>query len=239
MEKMLNKPLFVALDMESKEEADRFLSYFASENIAVKVGMELFYRLGPSFIAELKENGHSIFLDLKLHDIPTTVRRAMKQLAQLEVDLVNVHALGGLDMMKAAKEGLESGTAHGKTVPKVIAVTQLTSTNDNMLKHELAIDMPLDKHVLHLCHQTQLAELDGVVCSSLEVPFIKEHCGASFYTVTPGIRLKDDAQNDQVRVVTPYKAQELGSDAIVVGRGITKADDPLKAYHHYLKEWSK
>ncbi|MGJ9381347.1 orotidine-5'-phosphate decarboxylase [Salipaludibacillus sp. CF4.18] len=238
MEIIKQKYLFIALDMDSKQEVDRFLSYFTEEKIAVKVGMELFYRLGPSLISELKAQGHTIFLDLKLHDIPTTVERAMKQLARLEVDMVNVHAMGGLAMMRAAKRGLENGTPSGKSVAKIIAVTQLTSTTDNILKHEMAVDLPLDKHVLHLCHQAQLAELDGVVCSALEVPLIKEHCGPSFETVTPGIRLKSDAANDQARVVTPNKARELGSDAIVVGRGITQAKDPLKAYHNYLKEWS-
>ncbi len=234
---MQRRPLIVALDFATKEEVTSFLSAFPHEKLFVKVGMELFYREGPSLVHELKEQGHQLFLDLKLHDIPTTVNRAMKQLANLEVDLVNVHALGGVDMMKAAKEGLDSGTPMGKTPPPCIAVTQLTSTTPNVLANELAIQTPLDEHVIHLCNQVQKADLAGVVCSALEVTKIQQQFTPSFLTVTPGIRRLEDTANDQARVVTPAKAKELGSTAIVVGRGITRATDPAYAYHQYLEEW--
>ncbi|WP_280769052.1 orotidine-5'-phosphate decarboxylase [Salipaludibacillus daqingensis] len=234
---MQRRPLIVALDFATKQEVITFLSAFRNEKLFVKVGMELFYREGPRFVYELKEQGHDIFLDLKLHDIPTTVKRAMKQLANLEVDLVNVHALGGVDMMKAAKEGLDLGTAMGKKAPSCIAVTQLTSTSSEMLANELAIPASLDDHVIHLCDQVKKADLAGVVCSALEVPKIQDSFSSSFLTVTPGIRRLEDAANDQSRVVTPGKAKELGSTAIVVGRGITRATEPIYAYEQYVKEW--
>lgn len=234
---MEGRPLIVALDFATKQEVTAFLSKFPNEKLFVKVGMELFYREGASLIYELKEQGHDLFLDLKLHDIPTTVKRAMTQLANLNVDLVNVHALGGVDMMKAAKEGLYSGTPMGKTPPPCIAVTQLTSTTTEMLANELAVPTPLDEHVIHLCNQVSKAELAGVVCSALEVTKIQQQFTPSFLTVTPGIRRSEDAADDQIRVVTPERAKELGSSAIVVGRGITRAKDPAYAYHQYAREW--
>jgi len=234
---MQRRPLIVALDFATKQEVITFLSAFQNKKLFVKVGMELFYREGPRLVYELKEQGHDIFLDLKLHDIPTTVKRAMKQLANLEVDLVNVHALGGVDMMNAAKEGLDSGTPMGKTPPPCIAVTQLTSTTPDVLANELGIQTSLEEHVIHLCNQVQKAELAGVVCSALEVTKIQQRFTPSFFTVTPGIRRLEDVANDQARVVTPGKARELGSTAIVVGRGITRANDPAYAYEQYVKEW--
>jgi len=234
---MQRRPLIVALDFATNQELTTFLSAFPNEKLFVKVGMELFYREGPRLVYELKEQGHDIFLDLKLHDIPTTVKRAMKQLANLEVDLVNVHALGGVDMMNAAKEGLDSGTPMGKTPPPCIAVTQLTSTTPDVLANELGIQTSLEEHVIHLCNQVQKAELAGVVCSALEVTKIQQRFTPSFFTVTPGIRRLEDVANDQARVVTPGKARELGSTAIVVGRGITRANDPAYAYEQYVKEW--
>ncbi|WP_416151015.1 orotidine-5'-phosphate decarboxylase [Salipaludibacillus sp. HK11] len=236
---MQGRPLIVALDFETKQEVTSFLTRFPNENLFLKVGMELFYREGPRLIYELKEQGHQLFLDLKLHDIPTTVKRAMSQLAKLEVDLVNVHALGGVNMMIAAKEGLEAGTNMGKVAPPCIAVTQLTSTTPEMLLHELDVQTKLDKHVIHLCDQVSKAELAGVVCSALEVPVIQEKFSSSFLTITPGIRRQEDSTDDQARVVTPTKAKLLGSTGIVVGRGITRAKDPVTAYYHYLQEWGK
>ncbi|PYZ93213.1 orotidine-5'-phosphate decarboxylase [Salipaludibacillus keqinensis] len=234
---MRERNLIVALDFATKKEVDAFLSQFPKEKLFIKIGMELFYREGPEFVYHLKQLGHEIFLDLKLHDIPTTVKRAMKQLASLEIDLVNVHALGGVNMMAAAKEGLEAGTPMGKEMPTCIAVTQLTSTTPEMLSKEMDIHTPLQEHVVHLCQQVNSATLDGVVCSALEVPMIQEYFSDSFITVTPGIRRLQDATDDQARVVTPAKARELGSQAIVVGRGITRADQPKVAYEEYLREW--
>jgi orotidine-5'-phosphate decarboxylase len=233
---MQQRELIIALDFSSKEDVNVFLSRFQHEKLFLKVGMELYYKEGPSLVSMLKEQGHRLFLDLKLHDIPTTVNRAMKQLAGLEVDLVNVHSLGGKQMMAAAKEGLESGTAAGRTPPFCIAVTQLTSTSDDMLVNELGIPSSIAYHVQHLCRQTDEAGLDGVVCSALDVPSIMSRF-PNFLTVTPGIRRESDAVDDQVRVVTPEKARELGSTAIVVGRGITRAADPMAAYTNYKEDW--
>ncbi|UCZ51795.1 orotidine-5'-phosphate decarboxylase [Bacillus shivajii] len=234
---MRNRPLIVALDYPSKKEVDAFLDHFKHEQLFVKVGMELFYSEGPALIEGIKDKGHHVFLDLKLHDIPNTVKRAMTQLARLNVDLVNVHALGGVAMMEAAMEGLYSGARNG-TSPMCIAVTQLTSTSEEMMNKELKIDGSLSNHVFHLCKQVERAKLDGVVCSAIEVPEVKEQTSSAFYTVTPGIRRNTDERHDQHRVVTPKRANQLGSDAIVVGRGITRADDPLVAYNLYQQEWS-
>ncbi|MCD8509630.1 MAG: orotidine-5'-phosphate decarboxylase [Bacillus sp. (in: Bacteria)] len=234
---MESRPLIVALDFPNRDEALPFLSPFEGKNLFVKVGMELFYKEGQSFIYALKEQGHHIFLDLKLHDIPTTVKRAMTQLASLEVDIVNVHAMGGVEMMKAAKEGLVAGTKAGGKVPTCIAVTQLTSTSEEMMQRELMIPGSLEDHVLHLCGRVKEAGLDGVVCSAQEVQLIRQTIEAPFYTVTPGIRRAEDAANDQQRVVTPQLAAAYGADAIVVGRGITRANNPVEAYREYNKEW--
>lgn len=230
-------PLIIALDFSSKEEVRKFLTLFKNEKLFVKVGMELFYREGISFIAELKEMGHDIFLDLKLHDIPTTVYRAMKQLARLQVDIVNVHAMGGMEMMKVAREGLLEGAESDRKTPKCIAVTQLTSMTEEMMQRELLIPTSLKEHVIHLCHSARNAQLDGVVCSAQEVEMIHKQVGESFLTVTPGIRRKEDTLDDQKRVVTPEMAAILGADAIVVGRGITRARNPIEAYHTYKMEW--
>ncbi|WP_096189192.1 orotidine-5'-phosphate decarboxylase [Evansella halocellulosilytica] len=233
---MQSNPLIIALDFADKKDVDSFLNRFDDEKLFVKVGMELFYREGPSLVYSLKEMGHHVFLDLKLHDIPHTVKRAMTQLAKLEVDLVNVHAMGGVAMMEAAAEGLDIGTQSGQKT-MCIAVTQLTSTSEEVMKNEQGITGSLPDHVLHLCKQVRKAKLDGVVCSALEVPMIQAAVGSPLYTVTPGIRRISDRNNDQHRVVTPQQAREYGSDAIVVGRGVTRAEDPLTAYKLYETEW--
>ncbi|MBM7095835.1 orotidine-5'-phosphate decarboxylase [Bacillus sp. H-16] len=228
--------MIVALDFPDRIEVHRFLDHF-DEPLFVKVGMELFYREGPVFIEELKSHGHSIFLDLKLHDIPTTVERAMTNIARLEVDLVNVHALGGRQMMQQALEGLEKGTPAGKNRPQCIGVTHLTSSTEEMISSELGIKTDLNEHVLHLAKLTNQSGLDGVVCSAHEVEEIKRAIGSEFLTVTPGIRLKSDSADDQHRIVTPKEASRIGSGAIVVGRGITRAQDVKKAYRAYNNEW--
>ncbi|MDG5788257.1 orotidine-5'-phosphate decarboxylase [Evansella sp. AB-P1] len=233
----MQQPIIVALDFPNREEVKQFLLPFENQNLFLKVGMELFYKEGASLVHDLKSQGHRIFLDLKLHDIPTTVNRAMQQLASLEVDIVNVHAMGGVEMMKAAKEGLYAGTPSNKELPKCIAVTQLTSTSEEVLHNELYIKSTINDHVLHLCHQVKKAGLDGVVCSAQEVKMIRSELGTSFYTVTPGIRRSEDAADDQHRVVTPKLAGEYGANAIVVGRGITRAVDPFLAYKQYENEW--
>jgi orotidine-5'-phosphate decarboxylase len=234
----VNHPLIVALDFSSIEEVKRFLQPFQGEPLFVKVGMELYYQEGPAIISYLKEQGHQIFLDLKLHDIPNTVKQAMKGLARLGVDLINVHAAGGVKMMEAALEGLEAGTEAGKERPLCIAVTQLTSTNEQMLHDELLIERSLEETVLHYASLAQKSGLDGVVCSAKEVPLIRERLGEAFLTVTPGIRFSADEKNDQVRVVTPYEAKQLGASAIVIGRSITKAADPYEAYKQLQREWN-
>ncbi|MFA9557392.1 orotidine-5'-phosphate decarboxylase [Evansella sp. AB-rgal1] len=236
---MQKHPLIVALDFPTKENVLSFLTPFENRELFVKVGMELFYREGVPFLYDLKSKGHSIFLDLKLHDIPNTVKRAMQQLASLEVDIVNVHAMGGVQMMSAAKEGLVAGTPAGGKLPTCIAVTQLTSTSEEMMQKEFMISASLNDHVIHLCGLVKEAGLDGVVCSAQEVQRIREEIGSSFYTLTPGIRRKEDAADDQQRVVTPFLAAEYGADAIVVGRGITRADNPVLAYDQYEQEWRR
>lgn len=230
----MSKSLMVALDFPSKQEVEAFLSSF-QEPLYVKIGMELFYKEGPDIIRYVKEKGHSVFLDLKLHDIPNTVKRAMRNLASLGVDMVNVHAAGGSLMMKAAIEGLEEGAKGGKR-PKIIAVTQLTSTSEQLMQQELLIHQSMDETVLHYAKNAQISGMDGVVCSVHEVKSIHNTCGTDFITVTPGIRLSDDV-GDQVRVATPKLARELGSDFIVVGRSITQADDPKIAYETVRQQW--
>ncbi|MGG0777600.1 orotidine-5'-phosphate decarboxylase [Bacillus rugosus] len=234
---MKNNLPIIALDFASAEETLAFLALFQQEPLFVKVGMELFYQEGPSIVKQLKERNCELFLDLKLHDIPTTVNKAMKRLAGLGVDLVNVHAAGGKKMMQAALEGLEEGTPSGKKRPSLIAVTQLTSTSEQIMNNELLIEKPLIDTVVHYSKLAEESGLDGVVCSVHEAKAIYQAVSPSFLTVTPGIRLSEDAANDQIRVATPAIAREKGSSAIVVGRSITKAKDPVKAYEAIRLEW--
>jgi orotidine-5'-phosphate decarboxylase len=234
----VNHPFIVALDFPTLEDVKTFLRSFHHESLFVKVGMELYYQEGPAIIHYLKEQGHQIFLDLKLHDIPNTVKRAMQGMSHLGVDLVNVHAAGGTKMMEAALEGLEAGTPSGERRPFCIAVTQLTSTNEQMLHEQLLIERSMEETVLHYASLAHQSGLDGVVCSAKEAPLIHKHLGSSFLTITPGIRFAADEKNDQVRVVTPYEARQLGVSAIVVGRSITRAIDPYAAYQQLQREWN-
>lgn len=233
----MNNSLIIALDFSNKQEVEQFLIPFTGKELFVKVGMELYYQEGPSMIEFLKEKGHRIFLDLKLHDIPNTVKSAMKGLARMECDLVNVHAAGGKEMMEAAIEGLEAGTAAGRTRPACIAVTQLTSTSQEQMNREQLIPVPLKESVLHYADLTKEAGLDGVVCSAWEAADIREKLGRDFYTVTPGIRMVSDEVGDQKRVATPTFAKIAGVSSIVVGRSITRAVDPLASYELWMKEW--
>ena len=233
----MNKSLIVALDFNSLKEVTSFLDQFENESLFVKVGMELYYSAGPSIIEEIKNRGHKIFLDLKLHDIPNTVKQAMKVLATLDVDLVNVHAAGGKRMMSAALEGLLEGTAQGKQRPLIIAVTQLTSTTEEEMKQDQRIEISLEESVLSYATLAKEAGLDGVVCSTHEVERIHELLGNDFLTVTPGIRMADDDAHDQKRIATPEKARLLGTNAIVVGRTITKAASPVEAYRLVKHPW--
>ncbi|MCH5232992.1 MAG: orotidine-5'-phosphate decarboxylase [Muribaculaceae bacterium] len=219
----------IACDFASKEECLSFLEKFdgLDKKPYLKIGMELFYASGPEIVRELKKRGFRIFLDLKLHDIPNTVMKAMKVLSGLDVDIVNVHAAGTIEMMKAAKEGL---TRPDGSRPLLIAVTQLTSTSEEAMQKQLLIDASIADTIRHYARNAKEAGLDGVVCSPLEIRLVKEACGEDFITVTPGIRFADSTTDDQVRITTPQKARELGSDFIVVGRPITAAQDPLAAY---------
>lgn len=235
----MGRPLIIALDFQDRQEVDHFLQQFENETLYVKVGMELFYQEGPSIISHIKQLGHKIFLDLKLHDIPNTVKQAMRGLAKLEVDLVNVHAAGGKKMMQAAIEGLEAGTPEGKKRPLCIAVTQLTSTSQTMVEEELLIKEDINDVVLHYAQMAKESGLEGVVCSTLEVERLHQKLGTSFMTVTPGIRMKDDSSDDQTRIATPDQARRLGSTAIVVGRSITKATNPYEAYVNVKKAWEE
>lgn len=234
---MSERPLMIALDFSSSEEAEQFLAKLPSEQLFLKVGMELFYSAGTEFVEKLKEDGHHVFLDLKLHDIPNTVKKAMSALAKLEIDVVNVHAAGGQKMMEAALEGLDKGTPSGKSCPKLIAVTQLTSTTEQVMNEQLRIPGSVAETVVHYADLAKRSGLDGVVSSPLEVPLIRKQCGEDFLTVTPGIRLRGDDVADQSRVTTPFDAHQLGSWAIVVGRSITNATDPLEAYHIVKQQW--
>lgn len=227
---------FIALDFPTGEEALRFLQPFEGK-ANVKVGMELFYKEGPAILHELKARGYGIFLDLKLHDIPNTVKSAMKILAQYEVELVNVHAAGGVRMMEAALEGLEEGTPAGKTRPRIIAVTQLTSTDEASMRADQLIKQSLEQSVVHYAKKAQEAGLDGVVCSVLEAKMIEEACGKDFLKVTPGIRMASGETHDQKRVATPQFARENGSTHIVVGRAITQAADAVKAHAEVNALW--
>lgn len=230
---MAKRDVIIACDFSSAEELFSFLKHFSGLNPYLKIGMELFYKEGPQLVKKLKQQGFKIFLDLKLHDIPNTVYKAMKNIASLGVDITNVHAGGGIDMMKKAKQGLEEGSV-GNEKPLLIAVTQLTSTNEAVLKNELLIETPLQKTVEIYAQNAKVAGLDGVVCSPLEAPIIKE---MNLISVTPGIRLAGDDANDQKRISTPALARELGSSFIVVGRSITSADNPLEAYKRCVKEF--
>lgn len=233
---MQERPLIVALDFPGGVEANRFLKGFY-EPLYVKVGMELFYQEGVPFLMQLKESGHFIFLDLKLHDIPNTVQSAMKRIAGFGVDLVNVHASGGRNMMEMAIEGLEAGTPAGQRRPTCIAVTQLTSTSQEIMTNEILIDRPLDQVVSSYAELTAKSGLDGIVCSVHEVKAIHDLLGNQFLTVTPGIRPGNTSVNDQVRVATPEVARQLGTNAIVVGRAITGAENPVEAYQRINAEW--
>lgn len=226
----------IALDFQAKAEVEEFLDKFQEEKLYVKVGMELFYGEGIEMIKTIKERGHKIFLDLKLHDIPNTVKSAMKQLAKLDVDMVNVHASGSVAMMKAAIDGLQEGTMNGKR-PLCIAVTCLTSLDQEILDNELLIHEPLEDVVLKWAENAKAAGLDGVVCSPLESQSIHEHLGMDFLTVTPGIRLASDSVNDQKRVTTPAMAKDLTSSYIVVGRTITRAENPVETYREVYRQF--
>lgn len=233
----MNKSIIVALDFASKNEVFQFLNLFKQEKLFVKVGMEIFYQEGPAIVHEIKERGHDIFLDLKLHDIPNTVKRAMTGLASLGCDLVNVHAAGGREMMEAALEGLDAGTPMGAKRPDCIAVTQLTSTSEEQMRNEQLIQVPLIESVLHYAELTKRAGLDGVVCSSHEAERIRNSLGTQFLTVTPGIRLTHDAVGDQKRVATPEFARRAGVSAIVVGRSITRSENPAASYQKFIQAW--
>lgn len=230
----MGKDVIVALDFDSKEKTLAFLDRFTEEKPFVKIGMELFYAEGPSIVREIRGRGHKIFLDLKLHDIPNTVKKAMAALSALDVDLVNVHAAGTGAMMSAALAGL---TRPDGTRPLLIAVTQLTSTDQDMLEKELWIEKPMEEVVLHYAEIASIVGLDGVVCSPLEAGSIHERCGRNFLTVTPGVRFAGGDAGDQKRVTTPARAKELGSDYIVVGRPITQAADPVAAYRRCVAEF--
>ena len=230
----MGKDVIVALDFDGREKTLAFLDQFTEEKPFVKIGMELFYAEGPSVVREIRARGHKIFLDLKLHDIPNTVKKAMAALSALDVDIVNVHAAGTGAMMSAALAGL---TRPDGTRPLLIAVTQLTSTDQDMLEKELWIEKPMEEVVLHYAEIASIVGLDGVVCSPLEAGSIHERCGRNFLTVTPGVRFAGGDAGDQKRVTTPAKAKELGSDYIVVGRPITQAEDPVAAYRRCVAEF--
>ena len=230
----MGKDVIIACDFKSKEEVLNFLDLFKEEKPFLKIGMELYYAEGPEIVREIKKRGHKIFLDLKLHDIPNTVMKAMKVLSNLDVDMCNLHASGSIKMMEAAIQGL---TREDGTRPLLIAVTQLTSTSEDVMQNELLINKPLDEVVMQYAHNAKVAGLDGVVCSPLEASKVKDKCGKDFITVTPGVRFADGEVGDQVRVTTPAKATEIGSDYIIVGRPITQADDPVAAYRRCVAEF--
>ena len=230
----MGKDVIIACDFAGKDACMKFLDNFKEEKPFVKIGMELFYAEGPAIVKEIKKRGHKIFLDLKLHDIPNTVKKAMSVLSGLDVDMTNLHAAGTVAMMEAAIEGL---TRPDGTRPLLIAVTQLTSTDEERMKNDLLIDHKLEDVVMHYAKNAQKAGLDGVVCSPLESPVVHGACGEGFCTVTPGVRFADGEKGDQVRVTTPAKAKELGSDYIVVGRPITQAADPVAAYRRCMAEF--
>ncbi|MBQ7037347.1 MAG: orotidine-5'-phosphate decarboxylase [Clostridia bacterium] len=230
----MGKDVIIACDFDSAEKCLAFLDKFEGEKPFVKIGMELFYGAGPDIVRQIKERGHKIFLDLKLHDIPNTVKKSMAVLSKLDVDMTNLHASGTIPMMEAAIEGL---TRPDGTRPILIAVTQLTSTDEEHMKNDLLIHEPIDKVVMHYAENAKKAGLDGVVCSPLEAGKVHSVCGEGFVTVTPGVRFRDGDVGDQKRITTPEGAKALGSDYIVVGRPITAAEDPVAAYRRCMKEF--
>ena len=233
-----NKPI-IALDLDSLESLESFISQFAGQSLNLKIGMEMYYANGPQLVQNLKAAGHQIFLDLKLHDIPNTVYRSLYALTLLGVDMLNVHAMGGLEMMRRAKDAIEAAQPDPSRRPLLIAVTQLTSTNESQIQDEQLTQATLNESVLHYAQLAQAAGLDGVVCSPLESQLIKDQLGPDFITVTPGIRPQhyQTPQDDQVRITTPAQARRLGSDYIVVGRPITQAEDAFVAYEQVLTDW--
>lgn len=230
----MGRDVIIACDFSSAKDTFEFLDKFTEEKPFVKIGMELFYAEGPAIVREIKKRGHKIFLDLKLHDIPNTVKKSMAVLSSLDVDMTNLHAAGTIDMMKAAIEGL---TKEDGTRPILIAVTQLTSTSQERMQNELLINASINDTIVKYAENAKAAGLDGVVCSPLEAGMVKGSCGKQFITVTPGVRFADGEVGDQVRVTTPEKAKEIGSDYIVVGRPITQAADPVAAYRRCCKEF--
>lgn len=231
---MTNKDVIIACDFASAGQTLAFLDLFKEEKPFVKIGMELFYAEGAPIVREIKRRGHKIFLDLKLHDIPNTVKKAMAVLSRLDIDMCNVHAAGTIEMMRYALEGL---TRPDGTRPLLIAVTQLTSTSEERMQNELLIDATINDCIVKYARNTREAGLDGVVCSPLEARMVKDACGEGFLTVTPGVRFADGDKADQVRVTTPARAREIGSDYIVIGRPITAADDPVAAYRRCVAEF--
>ncbi len=230
----MGKDVIVACDFASAEKTYEFLDLFTERKPFVKIGMELFYAEGPQIVKEIKKRGHKIFLDLKLHDIPNTVKKSMAVLSNLDVDITNLHASGTIRMMEGALEGL---TRPDGTRPLLIAVTQLTSTDQESMENDLLIKEPIDKVVMHYAHNAKIAGLDGVVCSPLEAQKVHDTCGKDFLTITPGVRFADSDIGDQKRVMTPAEAKKIGSDYIVVGRPITAADDPVAAYNRCVAEF--
>lgn len=230
----MGKDVIIACDFDSAAKTFAFLDRFTGRKPFVKIGMELYYAEGPAIVREIKRRGHKIFLDLKLHDIPNTVKKAMAVLSRLDVDLCNLHAAGTREMMEAALEGL---TRPDGTRPLLIAVTQLTSTDQERMERDLLIREPIDKVVMHYAETARAAGLDGVVCSPMEAGKVHEVCGKNFLTVTPGVRFADGDRGDQKRVMTPAEAKKIGSDYIVVGRPVTAAEDPVAAYERCLNEF--
>ena len=230
----MGKDVIIACDFASKEATLKFLDKFTDVKPFVKIGMELFYAEGPQIVRDIKARGHKIFLDLKLHDIPNTVKKSMAVLSRLDVDMTNLHAAGTISMMEGALEGL---TREDGTRPLLIAVTQLTSTDQERMENDLLIKEPIDKVVMHYANNAKIAGLDGVVCSPLEAGKVHDTCGKNFLTVTPGVRFADGDIGDQKRVMTPAAAKEIGSDYIVVGRPITAAEDPVAAYKRCCDEF--
>ncbi len=228
------KDVIIACDFASAKQTFDFLDKFTDVKPFVKIGMELFYAEGPSIVREIKKRGHKIFLDLKLHDIPNTVKKSMAVLSKLDVDMTNLHASGTVNMMKAALEGL---TRENGTRPILIAVTQLTSTDQESMERDLLIDKPIDEVVMHYAKNAKIAGLDGVVCSPLEAEKVHKTCGKEFITVTPGVRFADGDKGDQKRVMTPKEAREIGSDYIVVGRPITASENPVDSYNRCVREF--
>lgn len=231
----MGKGVIIACDFKDKADTLSFLDNFKDEKLFLKIGMELFYSEGPDIVREIKSRGHKIFLDLKLHDIPNTVEKGMRSLSSLGVDMTNVHAAGTKDMMAAGLRGLTKDDESER--PLLIAVTQLTSTSQERMENELLIKEPIEEVVMHYAENTKEAGLDGVVCSPLEVQAVKARCGRDFITVTPGIRFAAKDAGDQVRITTPAKAKELGSDYIVVGRPITQAENPVEAYRRCVEDF--